>query len=138
MIYDHFHDFITKNFKPFSDLNIVIGLSGGADSTALAFLLKKLITEKEFSRFSVSTAHLNHSLRKTAAEDDQNFCRSLSEELSFDFFTETVDVTQFMQKHKLSVEHAARICRYNFLYKVCQANKSYFLLTMLMIKMKLF
>ena len=55
---------------------IVVGLSGGADSSVLLTVLKKL---SDKIGFTVCAAHLNHGIRGDEAKRDMEFSKDLSE-----------------------------------------------------------
>jgi len=55
---------------------LIIGLSGGADSTALLDLLANLPQ----TPLKLIGAHLNHCLRGAESDADEEFCRSLAEQ----------------------------------------------------------
>ena len=65
---------------------LVLAVSGGGDSVALALLVK------EAGRQAV-VAHLDHGLRPESPLD-QAFVRALAERLGFPFFTERVEVAR--------------------------------------------
>ncbi|MBR5947571.1 MAG: tRNA lysidine(34) synthetase TilS [Clostridia bacterium] len=94
---------------------VLAALSGGADSTALLLMLNDL--HLEFG-FGLAAAHFNHCIRKTTADRDEAFCAELCKKLSIPFFTEKQDVLSYASKTGLSIETAARIIRYDFLYEV--------------------
>jgi tRNA(Ile)-lysidine synthase len=97
---------------------LLIGLSGGSDSVALALLLQELAEQDGFT--VVSLAHLNHRLRCTAARDEQ-FCRDLASSISLPIAVESIDVASYAQTQKLSVEDAARRLRYDFLDRAAKS-----------------
>ena len=94
---------------------VVIGVSGGPDSVALAHLLLELSAPGAFTL--VGLAHLNHQLRPSAARDEQ-FCRDLAASLGLDILVEHGDVAAYASAEGLSVEDAARRLRYEFLDRV--------------------
>ncbi|MBE5803463.1 MAG: tRNA lysidine(34) synthetase TilS [Clostridiales bacterium] len=53
---------------------LIIGLSGGADSVALAHLL---LEQREAQGLELSAVHVNHGLRGEASDDDEAFVRDL-------------------------------------------------------------
>jgi tRNA(Ile)-lysidine synthase len=97
---------------------LLIGLSGGSDSVALALLLQELAEQEGFS--VVSLAHLNHRLRCTATRDEQ-FCRGLAARVGLPIVVESIDVGSYAQTQRLSVEDAARRLRYDFLHRVADS-----------------
>src|SRR5688572_4585299 len=64
---------------------VLIGVSGGADSTALLLALQEL-------RYSIAVAHLNHGLRGAESDDDERFVRQLADRLRLPFFSQSVKV----------------------------------------------
>ena len=95
---------------------ILVGLSGGADSSAL---LKVLNTLAKQLGFTIVAAHLNHGIRGTEALRDQNHSRIFSKKLNIPFVTKDVSVPQYAKGNKISEEMAARILRYDFFKEVC-------------------
>ena len=64
---------------------VLVGVSGGADSTALLLTLQEL-------GYSVAVAHLNHGLRGTESDQDEQFVRELAGRLSVPFFSHGASV----------------------------------------------
>ena len=99
----------------FSAQKIVIAVSGGADSMALADLLFKA---RQRFHLEICIAHYEHGLRGQASLDDATFVKKFAENLNVKFFCEHGDVKNFAAENKISIETAARKLRYNFLYRV--------------------
>lgn len=97
---------------------VLIALSGGPDSVALAYLLKKI--KKKWNLY-LHLAHLNHLLREDAGGDAE-FARGIARRLELPLSYEESDVRGFARREKLSLEEAARKVRYNFLF--CAARKN--------------
>ncbi len=97
------HNLVGKGDK------LLIAFSGGADSLfALNFFYKfKLKYGIELSAF-----HINHLLRGSESDGDEQFCKSFCEELNIQFGSTTVDVKALAKQNKESVEEAARNIRY--------------------------
>jgi tRNA(Ile)-lysidine synthase len=91
---------------------VLIGISGGSDSVALALLMRDLARNNGFSL--VALAHLNHQLRASSARDE-GFCRDFAAELGLSIVIESADVKGYGAAHGLSLEDAARRVRYEFL-----------------------
>lgn len=89
---------------------VLVGVSGGADSVALAHVLDALSRRLEAS---LVLAHLNHGLREEA-EDDARFCRELAAGLGRDLVEGRVDVAAEARRSGRSLEHAGREVRYGF------------------------
>jgi tRNA(Ile)-lysidine synthase len=94
---------------------LVVGVSGGADSVALTFLLGELAARGEV--VIAALAHVNHRLRATADRDEQ-FCRDLAARLGLPLHVGTRDVRALAAADRLSLEDAARRARYAFLEEV--------------------
>ena len=93
---------------------LLIALSGGSDSVALAFVLRDLAAYDGFSLAAL--AHLNHRLRPTAGRDEQ-FCRDLAARMGLPILVDALDVQGYAASQRLSLEEAARRLRYDFLHK---------------------
>ena len=99
---------------------VLIAVSGGADSLALAELL---INSRRRFNLELVIAHFEHGLRGQASIDDANFVKTFAEERDIEFVGGSGDVQTFAAENKLSVETAARTLRYEFLSKAkCDFN----------------
>jgi tRNA(Ile)-lysidine synthase len=89
---------------------LVIGLSGGADSTALLDLLATL------SGFSLRlvAAHLNHCLRGADSDADEEFCRERAVHYAIPFESRRIDVRGAVAGPSLNLEDAGRRARFDF------------------------
>jgi tRNA(Ile)-lysidine synthase len=94
---------------------VLVAVSGGSDSVALALLLRELSEHGGFSL--VSLAHINHQLRAEAPRDEE-FCRGLAERLALPIRVESVDVRSYAVSQRLSLEDAARRLRYESLRRL--------------------
>ena len=92
-----------------SDTPILVGFSGGSDSTALLHLLCEYAKE---SGAKIYAAHVNHCIRGEEADRDEAFCKSFAESLGVEFFSLRIDVPKEAQKSGDSIETAARNIRY--------------------------
>jgi tRNA(Ile)-lysidine synthase len=101
---------------------VVVALSGGADSTALACLLVDLAARGDFR--VVAAAHFNHRLRAAASDDDQAFCRQLAERLGLSWSAGAGDVRSFAASQGASVEEASRRLRYAFLRQAAAEHRA--------------
>ena len=70
------------------DVGVVIGVSGGADSVALARTLVHLRAQHPPATGFLTLAHLNHGLRGAAADGDEEFVRNLASQLEVDVVTQ--------------------------------------------------
>ena len=93
---------------------VVAGVSGGADSVCLLYMLLEL--QKRIP-FLIHVVHMNHMIREEAGEDAayvEALCRQ--HELPFTLFCR--DVEQEARKRKLSCEETGRQLRYEAFYQV--------------------
>ena len=93
------------------ETRVLLAVSGGSDSVALAYLLTELAQRRELGLAGI--IHLNHQLRP-AAPDDEAFCGALAARLGLPFFSHRVDVATRARTERRSVEDAARAARYEF------------------------
>ena len=91
---------------------ILIAVSGGADSLALAELLTN---SRQRFNLEISIAHFEHGLRGQTSIDDAAFVKNFAEERGLNFVGGQGDVKIFAAQQKISIETAARILRYEFL-----------------------
>ena len=99
---------------------IVVAVSGGADSLALADLLTRV--RRRFN-LEICIAHYEHGLRGEDSINDSEFVRGFAANLGVKFFVEHGKVREFAESKKISLETAARVLRYEFLNKVrCEEN----------------
>jgi tRNA(Ile)-lysidine synthase len=91
---------------------VVAAVSGGADSVALAHLLRELSEAGALTL--VAIAHLDHCLRGAESARDATFCRDLAAELDVAFDVEAADVGRLARERGQSIEEAGREERYAF------------------------
>lgn len=87
---------------------IVVGFSGGADSTALLHLVRGCCANAE-----VRALHVNHGIRGESADHDEAHCRAVCEKLGIAFVSRRSDVPAYAREMKLGIEEAARKVRYS-------------------------
>jgi tRNA(Ile)-lysidine synthase len=92
---------------------VLVAASGGADSTALVYLLRGL--EGRIGIELAGLAHFNHGLRGAAADEDERFCRDLAGRLGLAFDAGRGDVRAAARAGGASIEEAGRRLRYEFL-----------------------
>ena len=92
----------------------VAGVSGGADSVCLLFLLMEY--QKRVS-FSLRAVHVNHHVRGEEAVRDQEFTRRLCESLGVPLDLYDYDVPRMAETEHLSCEEAGREARRRAFYR---------------------
>ena len=90
---------------------VVVALSGGSDSVALAYLLRELAFAGELT--VAGLAHFNHQLRADA-DRDERFSASLADALGWPILVERGDVRARAEREQRSIEDAAHIARHEF------------------------
>ena len=88
---------------------ITVGVSGGADSICLLFVLKKYQKQHPFS---MEVVHVEHGLRGEESLEDAAFVQKICETLGVPFHLERVDVKELGRSEGLSPEEAGRMARY--------------------------
>ena len=97
---------------------VLAALSGGADSTALAVLLKE---HSEELGISVCAAHLNHCLRGEESDRDEEHVRDFCENFGIPLVAEKIDVAKTAAECGCGIEDAARRIRYGFLERTADS-----------------
>ncbi|HNX26294.1 MAG TPA: tRNA lysidine(34) synthetase TilS [Phycisphaerae bacterium] len=92
--------------------NVLVGLSGGADSVAL-FTGLAFLADCDGRKYRITAAHLNHQLRHDAHEDEI-FVRDFCEKLDIPCICESMQVAEAADDMGQGIEHAARELRYQF------------------------
>lgn len=98
---------------------IVIGLSGGADSIALTHIL--------FTRFGsekLLCAHVNHGIRGAEGDRDEAFVREFCQGLGLSLQVKEADVPALAKAQGLGLEECGRNLRYHFFQSLCRGKNS--------------
>lgn len=93
-----------------SDNPVLLMVSGGSDSTALAYAARELHDEGSIGQ--VAMLHVNHKLRGDDAEADARFVSQLAELLDIPLFLCEIDVAAEARRTGENVEAVARRERY--------------------------
>ncbi len=88
--------------------NIILGVSGGADSVCLLYIMKELKSEYDLD---ITAVHINHMIRETAGRDE-DFTRNLCEKLGIKFISHKTDCPAISERDGISLEEAGRNERY--------------------------
>lgn len=91
--------------------HIIVGLSGGADSVVLLDVLCRL-------GYSCIAAHCNFHLRGEESDRDESFARNFAATLNVEFVKIDFDTVSYANKHKVSIEMAARSLRYDWFEEI--------------------
>ena len=101
---------IAEHYLAESDSPILLMVSGGSDSTALAYIASELLEKKTIA--SLSMLHVNHCLRGEESNTDQRFVESLAELLNIPLFTCEIDVAGEVDRSGENEEAVSRRERY--------------------------
>lgn len=93
-----------------ADNAVLLMVSGGSDSTALAYIAAELRAQGEVG--ALAMLHVNHKLRGADAEDDARFVGELAAALDIPLFLCEVDIAAEAQRTHENVEAVARRERY--------------------------
>ncbi len=107
---------ITENWCINRTEPVVVGISGGPDSLALAHLLHS-------NGFQIILAHLDHMIRPEA-QFDAEFVTALANQWDVPAEVKQIDVKAHATAKKLTLEEAGRIVRYQFLFEVARRMKA--------------
>lgn len=86
---------------------IIVGVSGGADSTALLHILNTL-------GFECIVAHCNFCLRGDESDQDERFVKEMTTYMKLPLHTVTFNTKAEAEKRAISIEMAARALRYEW------------------------
>ena len=95
--------------------NVIVGLSGGADSVALLISLLKL-------GYHCEAMHCNFHLRAEESDRDEQFTRELCDRLGVKLHVVHFDTSGYAKENGISIEMAARELRYNAFEKQRKAS----------------
>lgn len=97
------------------DNNIIVGVSGGADSMCLLHLLKELSRDYPFK---LTVVHINHGIRGKEADEDAAYVRDICKAWDIPCRIYAVDIKEEALKRKCSEEETGRAIRYEIFEKV--------------------
>ena len=87
---------------------VIAGISGGADSVCLFYVLLEL---KKKLNLNLIVVHVNHQLRGEEADHDEQYVRKLCKKNDIPCEVYSLDVESIAKKRKQSIEEAARDIR---------------------------
>lgn len=100
---------------------IIVAVSGGADSLCLLHLLHRLCGPgRRYPEVRLHVAHLNHKLRGDAGARDASTVARIATVWGLPVTLGEIDVPALARQERRSLEDAARAARYRFLREVAQ------------------
>jgi len=89
--------------------NVVVGLSGGADSCSLVHILSRLRLEYDLN---ITAVHINHGIRGEEADRDEAFSKEFCDRLGVKYIVYHCDIPREAKKRAMGEEETGRIIRY--------------------------
>ncbi|PEL10028.1 tRNA lysidine(34) synthetase TilS [Bacillus sp. AFS017336] len=114
MVTNQLKEFIKKN-NIISGGKIVIGVSGGPDSMALAHAFLSVRDEYDFT---IILTHVDHMFRGQESLDDMEYVKNWCILNNVHFEGKSINVNQYIEETGLSSQLAARECRYRFFEEI--------------------
>ena len=96
--------------------HIVLGVSGGADSVCLLFVLLEYAKRVPLK---LSAVHVNHGIRSDAKQDAR-YVEKLCREQGISFYLIEADVRDYADREKCSEEDAGRRLRYKAFHEIAE------------------
>jgi tRNA(Ile)-lysidine synthase len=112
---------------PLKDATVVVGVSGGADSTALLLALEELSTAGRLD-LKICGAHLDHGIRNNSKKDAR-WVAELTKSLGFVSVIGRAKVAEEASASSENLEQTARRVRYEFLERTAKRHGADFVLT---------
>ncbi len=113
-------DYILKNRLTDIGDKVLVGLSGGADSVCLLFMLNLL---KKDLKIDIVAIHVNHMIRGAEAIRDENFCKNLCAKLEIPLTVRRIDVPKLARENGTGLEETGREARYKAFSETAKERK---------------
>jgi tRNA(Ile)-lysidine synthase len=114
-------DFVKRNkILEYGD-SVILGVSGGADSICMLYILYSL---REILGLTLYVVHVNHHIRGAEAQRDADYVRDTCGKLGVEFIQADVDVLQMVKETGMSEEEAGRKARYQVFYELADKKKA--------------
>ena len=109
-IAENMRDTIRRHGLARPDAPVLLMVSGGSDSVALAYLAAELRALGELGPLAI--LHVNHRLRGAESDGDAAFTRELAQLLDIEFVSVALDIASLVESERGNVEAIARRERY--------------------------
>ncbi len=103
--------FILRNHLLDKGDRVILGVSGGVDSMVLLDVMNSL--KKDWS-LKLAVAHVNHLLRAGESDEDEWFVHDACIRYGIPFHSKAIHVHRYSTELRLSLEEAARNCRFHY------------------------
>jgi len=108
-----FSKHLDRLIGPEKNINILIAVSGGADSIVLSHLLSQ-------TGYNLIMAHCNFGLRGNESDEDELFVRKFSNDLHIPLHVKHFETAQYAFSNAVSIQMAARELRYTWFQELAQ------------------
>jgi len=98
---------------------LVIGVSGGTDSTALLHILQSLNKQYQYG-WNLHAVHLNHSFRGEESDADAEYVQAICTEWNIPCHSFKRNVSLYMEESGLGSQEASRVLRYELYQQVAE------------------
>ena len=92
---------------------VIVGFSGGADSSCLLHCLLKRAKQ-------IVCVHVNHMIRGAEADRDEAFCKSICERYGVELACYKIDIPALAKANGKGIEETAREERYRVFFEECE------------------
>ena len=124
-IYDKATSFVIRcGIDKYISRGVLVGLSGGADSVML--LLYLLEYRRRNQDFKVTVAHINHGIRGSEADFDEEFSKKLCDECGVEFISKRYDIPSLSKERGEGLEECARNVRYSAFDEIISSRNDLF------------
>lgn len=111
-----FQQFIDDNELCSYKEKILVAVSGGIDSVVMLDLFHR-------AEFHFAIAHCNFKLRGAESDGDEVFVQELAKKYKVTIYSKVCNAASFAEKHKCTIQEAARELRYAWFKKLCKDEK---------------
>ncbi len=119
IIWEKFRRNIIDNKLVISGDKVLLAVSGGPDSMAMANLFYRL---RKTLNIELVIVNFNHNLRKESVKESR-IVKKLAQEYNIDFILKDIQTKQYSDKNNISLETAGRQLRYENLEQIAKENK---------------
>ncbi len=119
VVVSQFEAAVSQYGMTLGEKGILVGYSGGADSSVLLHLLSNYCKSRGIYLHAV---HVNHGIRGEEAGRDAEFCSRECEKMSVDFTLCEADIPALAKKSGRGIEEEAREYRYATFSKIIKEN----------------
>ena len=106
---DKIEQYMLDNHMPVRNGHVIVGVSGGADSMCLLFVMLSL---RSRLNMTVTAVHIHHGLRGAEADADEAFTKAFCQGQDIECVIFRTDIRAMAHREKLTEEEAGRKYRY--------------------------